>query len=197
MLVSDASVQKNKQSGFAWTITHKNTPLWKGMGLAPGTAKDIYSGHAKAFGLVVGLTFLHYYISCYGHHTFQEADLQCFCNNIGVITNVMAFLHPTTIWPNNTTNDDRNIYLEISALTNKCTPLLPQFQHVQGHQDQKANCPLTIWEQYNIDCDDRAKWYTCTVMQSSTKLGNPAIPTAQPHLQIGRKIICHNLMTAL
>jgi len=34
-------------------------------------------------------------------------------------------------------------------------------------------------------------------MQSSTKLGNPAIPTAQPHLQIGGKIVCHNLTTAL
>jgi len=33
--------------------------------------------------------------------------------------------------------------------------------------------------------------------QSSTALGNPALLTAQPHLQIDRKIIYHNLMMAL
>jgi len=43
-LVSDASVQKNKQSGFAWVITNKNTTIWKGVGLAPGNAEDTYSG---------------------------------------------------------------------------------------------------------------------------------------------------------
>ncbi len=91
-IISNASVLKNKQSGFAWTIAHEQTPLWKGMGLAPGTADDIYSGRAKAFRLIAGLTFLQYYISCYGANSFQEADLKCFCNNIGVITNVEALM---------------------------------------------------------------------------------------------------------
>jgi len=106
-------------------------------------------------------------------------------------------LQQNYIQPNDTTNDDHDIYLEISTLATKCQLLLPHFLHVKGHQDQKANQPLTIWEQFNIDCDDRAKRYTRNVRQSSTKLGNPAIPSAQPHLQIGGKIVCRNLITAL
>jgi len=89
------------------------------------------------------------------------------------------------------------VYVELSTLATKCAPLTPQFLHVKGHQDQKANRPLTIWEQYNINCNERAKGYTRSVTQSSTKLGNPAIPTAQPHLQIAGKIVCRNLITAL
>jgi len=57
-LVSDTSVQNSKQSGFAWVITHKATTLWKGVGVAPGPAEDIYLGQAEAFGLIAGLTFL-------------------------------------------------------------------------------------------------------------------------------------------
>jgi len=54
LLVSDASVQKTKQSGFAWVITNKTITLWKGVGLAPGNAEDMYSGRAEAFGLMAG-----------------------------------------------------------------------------------------------------------------------------------------------
>jgi len=43
-LVSDAAVQKDKQSSFAWVITHNAQPLWKGMGLAPGHTNNMYSG---------------------------------------------------------------------------------------------------------------------------------------------------------
>jgi len=50
-LVSNALVQKNKQSGFAWVITHKDSMVWKGVGLAPGHAEDMYSGCAEVFGL--------------------------------------------------------------------------------------------------------------------------------------------------
>jgi len=114
-----------------------------------------------------------------------------------VTTNVTTLLHPAPIQPNDTTSDDRDVYLEISTLAHKCTPLIPQFLHVKGHQDQKAKRLLTIWEQYNIDCDERAKRYTCNAAKSSTALGNPAIPIAQPHLIIGRKIICRSLTKTL
>jgi len=43
-LVSDASVQKNHNSGFAWTNAHHKTILWQGVGLALGNASDMYSG---------------------------------------------------------------------------------------------------------------------------------------------------------
>jgi len=69
ILVSDASVQNSKQSSFAWVITHKAMTLWKGIGVAPGPADDIYSGRAEAFGLIAGLTFLH--VKSYEPISFQ------------------------------------------------------------------------------------------------------------------------------
>jgi len=109
-------VQKNKQSNFAWVIAHNAQPLWKGVGLAPGLAEDMYSGQAEAFGLLAGLTFLQYYIICYDKHNFQDALLQCFCDNMGVLTNIIALTDTITPRPNDTTNDDRAIYLEISIV---------------------------------------------------------------------------------
>jgi len=44
LLVSDASVQKNGCSGFAWVIAAGPTPIWRGLGLAPGPSNDIHSG---------------------------------------------------------------------------------------------------------------------------------------------------------
>jgi len=56
LLVSNASVQKNGQSGFAWVITHEHHPLWQDMRLAPGTANhDMYSGRAEAYGLLAAV----------------------------------------------------------------------------------------------------------------------------------------------
>jgi len=86
---------KNKQSGFAWVITHKAQPLWRGVGRAPGHTDDMYSRQAEAFGLLAGLTFLAYYMDCYGHNWFQKSLLQCFCNNLSVTTNVEAMLTPS------------------------------------------------------------------------------------------------------
>jgi len=57
-LVSEASVQKNKQSGFAWVLNHDDHMLWNGAGLAPGPTEDIYSGRVEAFGMLTGLLFV-------------------------------------------------------------------------------------------------------------------------------------------
>jgi len=88
MLVSDALVQKTKQSGFAWIITHGERKLWAGVGLAPGHAEDMYSGRAEAFGVMAGLIFFSYYTSCFPMASYHQAHLQCFCDNLGIITNV-------------------------------------------------------------------------------------------------------------
>jgi len=196
-VVSDASVQKSKQSGFAWTIAHGSRILWKGVGLAPGTAEDLYSGRAEAFGLIASLIFLRHYILSYGQDRFHPSKLDCFCDNLGVITNVTKLLTPAIVRPNDTTNDDRDVYLAISTLATQCYPFQPSFLHVKGHQDARPNRPLTITEQHNVDCDRRAKIYTQTTTKRSTTYGNPAIPAAQPHLIIDRKIICRNLPTTL
>ncbi len=58
LIISNASVQKTKQSGFAWVIAQDDQSLWKGVGLAPGTADNMYSGRAEAFGLLAALLFL-------------------------------------------------------------------------------------------------------------------------------------------
>jgi len=121
-LISNASVQKTKQSGFAWTIAHKTRTLWWGVGLAPGHKEDIYVGRAEAFGLIAGLTFLKYYLECYGHALFSESPLHCFCNNLGVITNVSKLLMPHILCPNDTTTDDWDIYMVLSTLAIQRSP---------------------------------------------------------------------------
>jgi len=73
LLVSNASVQKNKQSSFAWILSHDTTTLWKGVGLAPGTTEDIYSGRAEAFGLLAGLLFIQHYIESYDSSQFTDS----------------------------------------------------------------------------------------------------------------------------
>ncbi len=196
-LISDASVQKTKQSGFAWIIAQGQCPLWRGTGLAPGPAEDIYSGRAEAFGLLAGLTFLHHYINSYEPKNFQTAPLNCYCDNAGVITNVKAQMTPSTIRPNDTTGNDRDLYLAISTMARRCTPLKASFIHVKGHQDKDPKRMLTVVEQYNIECDKHAKTYTRMATQRSTALANPAIPEAQPHLRIRGKLICRDLLQAL
>jgi len=80
IIVSDASVQKDEQSGFMWIITNENTKLWQGQGLAPGPAEDMHSGHAEAFGILAALTFFCSYIACYDPLPDTTA-IQCFCDH--------------------------------------------------------------------------------------------------------------------
>jgi len=196
-VISDASVQKSKQSGFAWTIANGSRTLWRGVGVAPGMEDDLYSGRAEAFGLIASLTFLSHYVASYGPENFNTSKLDCFCDNLGVITNVTKLLTPDTTKPNDTTNDDWDVYTTISTLALQCSPLQPSFLHVKGHQDARPHRPLTIIEQHNVDCDHRAKSYTQTTKKRSMTYGNPAIPAAQPHLIIANKLICCNLTTML
>jgi len=85
-IVSDASLQKDHRSGFAWIITNNDQPLWRGVGLAPGHADDMHSGRAEAFGVLAALTFLRYYVQSYGPHLFSQSTIQCYCDNQGVVT---------------------------------------------------------------------------------------------------------------
>ena len=122
MIVSDASVQKSGQSGFAWVIADELTPLWRGMGLAPGPEEDIYSGRAEAFGLLAAITFLASYISTFDI-TIPPTTVDCFCDNMGVITTLTNMKENTTVRPNDMTTDDRDIYLEITSAATRCQHL--------------------------------------------------------------------------
>ncbi len=106
-------------------------------------------------------------------------------------------LATTTIRPNDATNDDYDVYRTICDTVKLCNPLRITFWHVKGHQDRNLKHPLTHIEQLNVECDTRAKWYTTTMSCSSTAIGNPSLPAAQPHLCIGKKIICRNIRSTL
>jgi len=190
-------VQNSKQSGFAWVINHKDTKLWQGVGVAPGPVADIYSGRAKAFGLIAGLTFLQHYVASYEPSHFKATPLCCYCDNLGVVTNITALLTPPITRPNDTMNDDWDVYMAISKLAWECYPLQPKFFHVKGHQDSDPNWQLTQPEQLNVECDKQAKSYTTTTTIISTSLANPAMLEAQSHLWINGNIICRKLPTAL
>jgi len=196
MLVSDASVQKSGHSGFAWIIAHETTLLWRGQGLAPGPIEDMHSGRAEAFGILAALTFLQHYISCY-NAVLEGTTLTCFCDNLGVITNITTFRNDEITCPNDATNDDRDLILAINDIVDKCHPLEIQFMFVKGHQDTKADRPLTLEETYNVECDKLAKAYVHSTASLSTSLDTPEIDAAQPHLCIAGKIICRRFLPAL
>jgi len=154
--------------------------------LALGCTKDMYSGRVEAFRLLAALIFLQYYIQSYSPTQFSDSSINCFCENLGIITIINDMMTPTIIQLSDTTNDDRDVYLAINDVIKQCTPLQLSFQHIMGHQDKHSNQPLTIIEQLNVECDHKAKQYITSMTISSTSFGNPAIPLAQPHIWIDR-----------
>jgi len=196
MLVSNASVQKNGHSSFAWVIAAGPIPLWQGLGLVPGTSDNIHSGQAEAFGLLAATIFIRQYLSYYPILDINTT-VKCFCDNSGVITNVTNLQQTTTLHPNDTTDNDMDLYLEINATARTCPRILFQYLHVKGHQDAKPNHQLTTTEQHNIDCDRCAKDHVWKKQPPSTLYGNPAFAVAQPHICINGRIICCDFLPTL
>jgi len=174
--MSNTLVQKTGNSRFAWIIVQNQKQLWHGQGLAPGPEEDMHSGRAEAFGLLAALTFLSHYLSCYDTLP-DDTKLIGFCNNSGVITNITSQCDCKIPWLNDTTNNDRNLLLVINELITKCQPLEIQFLYIKGNQDAKANHPLTIEEQYNVECDWLAKSFVqAAPTPSTTMAGHPRVP---------------------
>jgi len=94
-------------------------------------------------------------------------------------------------------NDDHDLILAINKVVTTCQPLEVQFPYVKGHQDTKADCPLTLEEQYNVECDCLAKLYVKSAQTLSTTMASQAFEAAQPHLCIVGKIICQHFLPAL
>jgi len=115
MIVSNTSVQKNCNSGYAWVIAQETDTLWCGLGIAPGPSEDIYSGCAEAYGILAAITFLQYYLQIF-ETTIPRTTIRCFCDNMGVLTNLKELQTTHITRPNDSTNDDRNIYLAITAV---------------------------------------------------------------------------------
>jgi len=196
MLVSDASVQKNGRSGFAWVIAAGKTPIWRGLGLAPGPSDDIHSGRAEAFGLLAAILFLRHYISYYPPLEF-DTTMTCHCDNSGVITNLTNLQKEPKLRPNDTMHNDMDLYLEITANARTTNRILFRFIHVKGHQDAKPDHQLTTPEQHNVDCDHRAKAHVQQQHPPSTSYDTPAFDAASPHLRIHGKIICREFLPTL
>jgi len=115
LLVSNASVQKNHHSDFAWIIATNEKTLWRGVGLALDQAKDMFWGQAEAIWLLAALLFLQHYIFSYGPQHFEAASIQCFCDNLGIIMMINEMITTMILRPNDMTNDDCDIYLVIIA----------------------------------------------------------------------------------
>jgi len=92
--------------------------------------------------------------------------------------------------PNDTTNDDYDLYAAITAEAAQCRPLRVHYIHVKGHQDKQKETPLTMEATHNIDFDNAAKNYVRTCNLQSTTLNHPEIEAAQPHLFIDGKLMC-------
>ncbi len=189
IIVSDASVQNNGQSGFAWVIAHHAMPLWHGMGLAPGPEEDMYSGRAEAFGVLAAITFLQFYAHCY-QPTIPVTTIDCYCDNLGVIQTLQSLKSTVITRPNNTTKDDYDLYMAIRAEATQSPALRIQYWHVKGHQDNDPDHHLTVEEQHNVDCDKLAKRFVNEHLQRSNTLANPEFSVAEPHLKIHGKLIC-------
>jgi len=102
-----------------WVLAQNTTPIWRGAGLAPGPEDDIYSGRAEAYGLLAAITFVTYYISCYDD-PIPPTTVICHCDNTGVITNLTSLTMNDCIQPNDATNNDRDLYLAITAQARQC-----------------------------------------------------------------------------
>ncbi len=196
MIVSDASVQKNNNSGFAWVIAQENATLWRGLGMAPGPSEDIYSGRAEAYGILAAITFLQYYLQTFDA-IIPRTKIRCFCDNMGVLTNLKELQQKHITRPNDSTADDRDIYLAITEEARRCDNISFSYIHVKGHQDKDPHRVLLTQEQHNVDCDHHAKQHVLNQVVMSTTFGNPAFDAAAPHLLIDGKIICRKFLPAL
>jgi len=172
MMVSNACIQKNSNSGFALVLANDHLTIWHGTGHAPSPEGDICSSRAEAYGLLVAITFVTYYISCYDNPV-PLTSLTCYCDNIRMINTLISMQLSETIQPNDTTNNECDLYLEIIAQVAQCTSIEYQYLHVKGHQDKNLEHQLTIAEQHNVDCDHLAKQFVQMSPQTSTNLPHP------------------------
>ena len=123
--------------------------------------------------------------------------IKCYCDNSGVITNLTNLQQATTLRPNDTTNNDMDLYMEIIATIRACPRSTFQFIHVKGHQDTQRNHQLTTPEHHNVDCDRRAKLHVQQQRTPSTAYGNPDFAAARPHLRLKGQIVCREIFSTL
>jgi len=123
--------------------------------------------------------------------------MDCFCDNLGIITTLTQLQDTTIARPNDMTADDHDIFLEIIATAAWCPRLTFQYHYVPGHQDTKSNKPLTVQEFHNVECDRLAKQFTREHQTQSGTLNNPKMEAARVHVTIAGKVLCRQFLSAL
>jgi len=156
----------------------------------------MHSGHAEAYGILAATQFLAYYVSCYDV-LLPVTTIKCYCDNSGDISTLCTMQMEQIPCPIDSTNDDRDIFMEIQATAVKTTTLCYKYYHMKGHQDKDPQHKLSLAEQYNVNCDHYAKEYVQSSQLCSTTLSNPEFVAAQPHLTISGKVKCHHFLPSL
>jgi len=167
----------------------QHSTIWQGSGLAPGPAEDMHSSCTEAYGILAATQFLAYYVSCY-NILFPVTTIKCYCDNSGDITTPCSMQTEQILCPNDSTNNDWDIFMEIQATAAKTTTLCYKYYHVKGHQDKDPQHKLSLAEQYDVNCNHYTKEYVQSSHLCSTTLSNPEFAAAQPHLIINGKVIC-------
>ena len=150
--VSDGSYQPNKARHLAsagWIILDLNTHQQTGgVVRVSGTKRETNAYRAELQGLHAMLLAVH--TLCKFHQIAQGSIILGLDNEKGVDKSKDTFLDPTS----NTRHVDliRAIRRIIAQL-----PITVHLEHVRGHQDEKANRPLTPLESLNVAADTMAK----------------------------------------
>jgi len=127
----------------------------------------------------------------------HPTTVDCFCDNLGIITTLTTLQETTIVCPNDMTADDRDIFLKIMATATRCPNLAMRYLYVPGHQDTKSKKPLTIPEQHYVDCNWLAKQFVKAQHTQSFTFNNPEMAVARVHLLIDGKVICRRFLPAL
>jgi len=72
---------------------------------------------------------------------------------MGILTNLMELQSQYITHPNDTMNDDHNIYLAIKVAAHQCSNISFHYLHVKGRQDKDPRHVLLTEEQHNVNCD--------------------------------------------
>jgi len=175
IISSNASVNAAKHSCCAWSL-YGGTTLWQGEGIVPGNCNDTYSSRSEAFGILTALLFLQHYLTQFPLiQLMLQSSLTIYCDNGSTITEAMAHLKLSEIFPNHTISDDYDVYHKIGQVMGQLTQFMVAFIHgVKGHQNRRTTKqPLSLPAQLNIECNVRATRFISYVCHAQ-QWDNPA-----------------------
>jgi len=86
-------------SSFVWIIALDQND-WIGTGLVLGSAEEVHTGGAEAYGVITALSFLKNYLAMIYPTDFSNTKpIQVFCDNQGVILQTQGLLPPYLQYP--------------------------------------------------------------------------------------------------